>query len=234
MIQNRKQRRTLERKAQKCIRNENCGAVRELMNQGQGQHLLDITIKAIEQFGMPPNTSSLAAHHEAGHLVCALSMGGVFAKTYIRPDTQGNWGGFSSVHVAGIHSNEPGQTVDVTQEPARAWLLSLIRASGVAAEMLCRQYHPASSTDEMLLVGGVVVTLAHQAGVDPKQVMNVLLGTSMRLIEHNRQAFDELARRLKAAKVLTSEDIADVRVLQIDRAVLMPTGFTLAKGVRDE
>jgi hypothetical protein len=234
MIQNRQQRRTLERKVQKNARNENFEAIREIMDQGQGQHLIDITIKAIEQFGMPPNASRVAAHHEAGHLVCALSMGGVFAKAYIRADTQGNWGGFSSVHVDGIHCNEPDQTVDVTQEPARAWLLTLIRVSGVAAEMLCRQYHPASSTDEMLLVGGVVVTLANQAGVDPEQVMNVLLGTSMQLIEHNRQAFDELARRLEAAKVLTSEEIANVRVVQIDQAVLMPTGFTLAKGVRGE
>lgn len=226
IFQNRQQRRALERKAQKNTRSENCGAARELMALGQGHRLIDLTRKAIDQFGMPPNTCAIAAQHEAGHLITALAMGGIFSKAYVRQDSYGYWGGFSSVHVDGVHICGH---VDVKQSPARAWLLTLIRSSGVAGEMVCGNYHPASSTDEMMLVGGVAATLANQAGIDPGQVMNMVLGTSMQLIELNRKAFDELTRRLEATKVLTSQDIAEVRVEQIERAVLVPTRFNLGK-----
>jgi hypothetical protein len=226
IFQNRQQRRALERKANKSTRSENCGAVRELMALGQGHRLIDLTRKAIDQFGMPPKSCAIAAQHEAGHLITALAMGGIFSKAYVRQDSDGYWGGFSSVHVDGVHICGH---VDVKQNPARAWLLTLIRASGVAGEMVCGNYHPASSTDEMMLVGGVAATLANQAGVDPAQVMNALLGTSMQLIERNREAFDELTRRLEATKVLTYQDIAELRIEQIDLAVLVPTSFSLAK-----
>jgi hypothetical protein len=226
IFQNRQQRRALERKAQKNTRSENCGAVRELIALGQGHRLIDLTRKAINQFGMPPNTCAIAAQHEAGHLITALAMGGIFSKAYVRQDSEGCWGGFSSVHVDGVHICGH---VDVKQNPARAWLLTLIRASGVAGEMVCGTYHPASSTDEMMLVGGVAATLAGQAGVDTAQVMNALLGTSMKLIERNRAAFDELTRKLEATKVLTYQDIAEVRIEQIDLAVLVPTSFSFAK-----
>jgi hypothetical protein len=82
IFQNRQHRRALERKANKSTRSENCGTVRELMALGQGHRLIDLTRKAIDQFGMPPNTCVIASQHEAGHLITALAMGGIFSRAW--------------------------------------------------------------------------------------------------------------------------------------------------------
>ena len=191
---------------------------RWLASQGHSDVLIQMSVDAIREHGMPPTDADIAAAHEAGHVIVGLAMGGRFGEAYIVPN-QGRWEGYSSVNIPGVNSVE---NCNALTDPRRGWLLGLQRAGGIHGEIIIGRYHPASSIDEAFVMTSLVHGLSRLYGVPIEVVGTTLTIVTTHIIKANRNAFEVVRSTLLTKRVLTLSEVKDLPIAQFDHDALIP------------
>ena len=165
---------------------------------------IEWALKMLETFGHEPSSISVAAYHEAGHIIVSAALGFAFKNAYLARDGKtGLWGGWSAVEDCGIHSPD----IDIVAEPIRAFVIGITIAAGLAGERYSgADEHPCSSLDERLLLKRIAVGISRAQGVEPAVVMSSLMDAARFCISINDVFFNTVATTLRLNKRLLKSE----------------------------
>ena len=129
-----------------------------------GARIKDEAIRAVIAHGQDPCKRNQAADHESGHCLVYKATGQQIASTELKQRKQYGrsvWLGVTYLKVA-----DRKKILDLTSESGRSLVsIGIGYLSGVAGERAGGSYHPASSTDELVLAAATFEVLGRRIGV---------------------------------------------------------------------
>ncbi|MCZ8106773.1 MAG: hypothetical protein O9972_53980 [Burkholderiales bacterium] len=144
--------------------------------------------RIVQKRGYPPLDREIAVAHEAGHLVVGAALGGTCSRTDVWEDIPGVWSGFSAMTIPGVNY----RTINLETDPKWGERWGKYLVGGLAAEMVIRRFHPASSLHERSRFLEFCVELSSVQGKDAELVVANLLGSAVRTIRNNIAAFESV------------------------------------------